>query len=59
MRNKPVDLLVGEGLVADEFNDEPLGRALDEVHQAGVTELFARVASEAVEVFEVESEYAS
>lgn len=58
MRNKPVDLLIGEGLVADDFNDDTLGRALDEVQQAGVTELFARVASEAVEVFEVETGYA-
>jgi transposase len=57
MRNKPVDLLIGEGLVAEDFNDDTLGRALDEVQQAGVTELFARVASQAVEVFEVESEY--
>jgi transposase len=58
MRNKPVDLLIEEGLVADDFNDDTLGRALDEVHQAGVTELFARVATEAVDVFEVEQDYA-
>ena len=66
MRNKPVDLLIafggtwaiGEGLVADDFNDDTLGRALDEVQQAGVTEVFARVASKAVEVFEVEKSYA-
>ena len=57
MRNKPVDLLIGEGLEADDFNDDTLGRALDEVQQAGVTEVFAEVASKAVEVFEVESEY--
>jgi transposase len=58
MRNKPIDLLIGEGLEADDFNDDTLGRALDEVQQAGVTELFAIVASKAVEVFEVESAYA-
>lgn len=57
MRNKPVDLLIREGLVADDFNDDTLGRALDEVQQAGVTELFARVANEAVAVFEVEQDY--
>ena len=48
MRNKPVDLLIGEGLVADDFNDDTLGRALDEVYQIGVTELFAWIAGEAV-----------
>lgn len=58
MKNKPVDLLIGEGLSAEDFNDDTLGRALDEVQQAGVTEMFARVASKAVEVFEVEARYA-
>jgi transposase len=58
MSNKPVDLLIREGLEGTDFNDDTLGRALDEVQQAGVTELFALVASKAVEVFEVESEYA-
>jgi len=57
MRNKPVDLLIGEGLVAADFNDDTLGRALDEVQQAGVTELFARVATSAVEVFGIETNY--
>ena len=58
MSNKPVDLLIGEGVVAADFNDDTLGRALDEVHQAGVTELFAIIAGKAVEVFEVERGYA-
>ncbi len=58
MKNKPVELLVGEGLVAEDFNDDTLGRALDEVQQAGVTELFVRVAGAAVAVFEVETGYA-
>lgn len=57
MHNKPVDLLLGDGLVAADFNDDTLGRALDELFQAGVTELFARVATSAVEVFKIEHEY--
>lgn len=57
MRNKPVGLLVGAGLEAEDFNDDTLGRALDELQQAGVTELFARVAAEAVDVFGVETNY--
>lgn len=58
MQNKPVDLLVGEGLVAEDFNDDTLGRALDELQHAGVTELFSRVAASAVDVFEIETKYA-
>jgi transposase len=57
MHNKPVDLLVGAGLKAEDFNDDTLGRALDELQQAGVTEVFAQVAAKAIEVFEVEREY--
>jgi hypothetical protein len=36
MSNKPVDILVGEGLTAADFNDDTLGRALDELFHAGV-----------------------
>jgi transposase len=31
--NKPVDLLIREGLMADDFNDDRLGRALDMLSQ--------------------------
>jgi transposase len=58
MENKPVDLLVGAGLRAADFNDDTLGRALDELQQAGVTELFARVAAEAVRVYDIDTRYA-
>ena len=58
VRPKPVELLIGEGLEAADFNDDTLGRALDELQQAGVTELFARLAAEAVEVFGVDTQYA-
>ena len=57
MSNKPVDPLIGEGLTAEDFNDDTLGRALDELQQAGVTNFFAAIAQEAAKVFEVESEY--
>ena len=58
MENKPVDLLIGAGLSAADFNDDTLGRALDELQQAGVTELFARVAAEAVQVYNIDTRYA-
>jgi len=58
MQNKPVDRLIREGLVAADFNDDTLGRALDELQQAGVTEVFAQVAQSAVAVFEIETAYA-
>ena len=57
MKNKPVDLFIGNGLKAEDFNDDTLGRALDELFQAGVTEMYAKIADKAVRVFEVEQEY--
>lgn len=58
MKNKPIDLLIGEGLKAEDFNDDTLGRALDELFQAGITEMFARIAGKAVVIFEVAYESA-
>jgi len=50
-QNKPVDVLLREGLQAEDFNDDTLGRALDKLYEAGVTEVFAQVASHALRVF--------
>ena len=33
MQNKPVERLLGEGLTAADFNDDALGRCLDEIHR--------------------------
>lgn len=48
--NKPVDLLLRADLQAEDLNDDSLGRALDRLYEAGVTEVFARVASHALQV---------
>ena len=47
--NKPVDLLIGGGLTSQDFNDDSLGRALDKLYGAGLTEVFAKVACHALE----------
>jgi len=54
LHNKPVDLLIEPGLKAEDFNDDTLGRALDQLYEAGVTEVFAKVASHALKVFGLE-----
>lgn len=58
MENKPVDLLIREGLKASDFNDDTLGRALDDLQQGGVTEMFATIASDALKAYGIEPEYA-
>lgn len=55
--HKPVDLLIGPGLRAEDFNDDSLGRALDRLYEVGVTEVFAEVASPALKVFGITSEF--
>lgn len=53
MKNRPVDILIGEGLIAADLNDDTLGRGLDDLYEAGVTEVFAGVASHALGVYGV------
>ena len=56
--NKPVDLLVGEGIEAADLNDDCLGRALDKLFNRGVTEVFAAVSAHAMQVFGIETKFA-
>jgi len=44
MENKPVERLLGEGLTADDLNDDALGRCLDAIHAYGTTALFSSLA---------------
>lgn len=46
--NKPVDILIGEGVSAEQLNEGSLGRALDHLYEAGVTEVFAHVTAHAL-----------
>jgi transposase len=58
MENKPVKLLTGEDLEASDFNDDTLGRALDELFQAGITEMFAQIAQDAVTTYNLDVAFA-
>lgn len=55
--NKPVDLLVGEGIEAADLNDDCLGRALDALFKYGLTEIFAIVSAIALRVFGIKIDY--
>jgi len=44
LENKPVDRLLGNGLIAEDFNDDALGRALDVIHEYGTNQLFSEIA---------------
>jgi len=55
--NKPVDMLIGEDVRAADFNDDALARCLDDLYEAGVTEVFYRVAAHAMQVYGIRSKY--
>jgi transposase len=57
MKNRPVELLIGEGITAADLNDDTLGRSLDDLYEAGVTEVFAGVASHALKVYGIEHRF--
>src|SRR4030042_397223 len=57
LRNKPVDLLIRSDLKPDEFNDDTLGRSLDDLYDCGVTEVFASVASKALSTYGIEHRF--
>lgn len=55
--NKPVELLIGQGITAEMLNDDSLGRALDALFKAGLTEVFAQVASHALRRYGIEHRF--
>ena len=57
LHNKPVDVLIGSGLVAEDFNDDSLGRSLETLYAKGVTEIFAQVAERALRVYGIEHRF--
>jgi len=54
---KPVDILVGEDIDADDLNDDVIGRALDRMFEYGCTELFCHLAFMAAKSAEVERKF--
>jgi hypothetical protein len=50
---KPTAWLLGEGITPDLLNDDPMGRMLDTLYAAGVTEAFLEVAREARRAFPI------
>jgi transposase len=47
-QNKPLDRLLGPGILPEHLNDDVLGRALDAIYRYGPTRLFAPLAAQAV-----------
>ena len=53
---KAVEHLLGTGIQASHLNDDRLGRVLDKLYLAGITEIFTIIALEAAQKFEINTE---
>ncbi len=51
---KATEHLIGEGVLAENLNDDKLGRELDKYYQVGTTKIFTTVAIKAAHKFQVE-----
>ena len=56
--SKPVDLLIGEGIEASDLNSDSLGKALDQLHEVGITELFASLSVHALRRYGIDVRFA-
>ncbi|MDJ1185886.1 IS1634 family transposase [Roseofilum casamattae] len=55
-QGKAIEHLIGPGAKAEYFNDDRLGRVLDQLYQKGINEIFVSVALEAAKTYELEME---
>lgn len=57
--DKPIEHLLGEGLSASMFNDDRLGRCLDDLYAHGVSKLFSDLASHSYKLLGLDQESGS
>lgn len=57
MKNKPTEVLIGEGITEQDLNENALGTALDALYKAGLTELFYTIASSALKQFNIKHNF--
>jgi len=57
MHNKPVELLIREGLKPEDFNDDTLGRALDRLYQNNPTQIFMHISLKVAKLMGVEKKF--
>jgi len=53
--DKPIAQLLGKDIEAKSINDIALGRSLDKIYEYGVSDLFSKIASNAVKTLGISS----
>ena len=52
---KAIEHLIGKGVKTEYFNDDKLGRVLDELYPRGLNEVFMSIVLEAVKIYQLET----
>jgi transposase len=55
--DKAIENLLGEGIKAEDLNDDKLGRVMDKLYKYGLTKLFLIIALEVVKKYEISTKY--
>ncbi|MBE9048744.1 IS1634 family transposase [Pleurocapsales cyanobacterium LEGE 10410] len=55
--DKATEHLFGEGIVAEDFNDDKIGRVMDKLYQFGLTKIFLLIALKALKEYGIEHKY--
>ncbi|MEM1168691.1 MAG: DUF4277 domain-containing protein [Cyanobacteria bacterium P01_H01_bin.35] len=51
---KAIEHLIGQGVKTEYFNDDKLGRLLDQLYRRGLNQIFISVVLEAVKIYQLE-----
>ena len=55
--DKAIEHLLGEGIKAEELNDDKLGRTIDKLYRAGLSKLFLMIALDAIKRYQINTKY--
>jgi transposase len=55
--DKATEHIFGEGIVAEDFNDDKIGRVMDKLYQYGLTKIFLLIALKALKEYGIEHKY--
>ncbi len=56
-KNKAVEHLLGEGIKAEDLNDDKLGRVMDKLYRNGVSKIFLMIGLEAIKKYNILTKY--
>ena len=55
--DKAIEHLLGEGIKAEELNDDKLGRTMDKMYRAGLSKIFLIIALDAIKKYQITTKY--